>query len=442
MNKEKTNIEGGLDTPTRHPIDWRGNDYYDEGKLHKEMERVFDICHGCRRCVNLCKAFPTLFDLVDESSTMEVDGVDKNDYGKVVDHCYLCDMCFMSKCPYVPPHEWNIDFPHLMLRAKAVKFKNGEIAKRDRLLSSTDAIGKFASIPVINQTINTTLTSKFARKRMESLLGVDSEAHLPRYHSDTADKRFAKSQKASNKQNADKVALFITCYANYNDPNLISDMMAIFKHNGIECTPIKATVCCGMPKLEIGDFKQVAELKQKNVAQLLPYLDAGYNFIAPIPSCNLMFRKELPLMFPEDRTLKKLQEHIFDPCEYLMLKHKQNSFNTEFETELGKVIYHVACHQRVQNIGAKTRQLLELMPINQLEVVERCSGHDGLYGVRSETREASIKIASAVAKRAEKMEADYLVSDCILAANHIADIANKEISVRHPFSLLREAYGV
>ncbi len=442
MNKETTNIEGGLDAPIRHPIDWCENNYYDESKLHKEMERVFDVCHGCRRCVNLCKAFPTLFDLIDESSTLEVDGVDKHDYGKVVDHCYLCDMCFMSKCPYVPPHEWNIDFPHLMLRAKAIKFKKGETTKRDRLLSATDVIGKIASIPVINQTVNAMLANKFTRKRIESLLGVDAEARLPQYHSDTANKRFAKLRQTPNKQKVDKVALFITCYGNYNDPNLISDMMVIFNHNEIECAPIKDTVCCGMPKLEIGDLKQVTELKQKNVARLVPYLDAGYNFVAPIPSCNLMFRKELPLMFPEDQTLKKLQEHIFDPCEYLMLKHKQNSLNTKFETKLGKVIYHVACHQRVQNIGAKTRELLELMPINQLEVVERCSGHDGVYGVRSETRAAAIKIASPIAKRAEKMEVDYLVSDCVLAGHHIADIANKEISVRHPFSLLREAYGI
>ena len=146
--------EGSLEAPTRHPLDWKSADFYDEARLDKELERVFDICHGCRRCVNLCTAFPTLFDLIDESKTMEVDGVAKQDYWKVVDQCYLCDMCYMTKCPYVPPHQWNVDFPHLMLRAKAVKFKKGGAGFRDRLLSSTDAMGKLASIPVVVQIVN------------------------------------------------------------------------------------------------------------------------------------------------------------------------------------------------------------------------------------------------------------------------------------------------
>ena len=436
------NYEGGLDAPTRHPINWEENSYYDEDELHNEMERVFDICHGCRRCVNLCQAFPTLFDLIDESSTMEVDGVAKKDYAKVVDHCYICDMCFMSKCPYVPPHEWNIDFPHLMLRAKAVKFKKREIPIRDRLVSSTDAMGKLASIPVIAQTVNATLANKTMRKSMELLLAIDADAPLPRYHNRTAIKRFSKLRQSRDVRRNGKVALFITCYGNYNDPDLIADMIAIFEHNEIESKLIKDSVCCGMPKLEIGDLEQVAKLKQKNIPLMLSYIEEGYDLIAPMPSCNLMFRKELALMFPEDVAIKKLQAHIFDPCEYLMRKHKQKSFNTDFKADLGKVIYHVACHQRVQNIGAKTKELLELMPIEKLEVVERCSGHDGVYGIRSETRAAAVKIATPISKKAEKMDADYLVSDCVLAGQHIAEVAGKDMAVRHPFGLLREAYAI
>ena len=136
-----SNREGNLEAPTRHPLDWISDDFYNEDSLNKELERVFDICHGCRRCVSLCGSFPTLFDLVDESPTLEVDGVDKKDYWKVVDQCYLCDVCYMTKCPYTPPHPWNLDFPHLMLRAKAVKFKKGEVHFRDKFLSNTDGFG-------------------------------------------------------------------------------------------------------------------------------------------------------------------------------------------------------------------------------------------------------------------------------------------------------------
>lgn len=135
--------EGNLEAPTRHAIDWKNPDFYNEELLTKELERVFEICHGCQRCFNLCEAFPKLFDLIDETHDVELHSVDKKHYGQVVDHCYLCDMCYMTKCPYVPPHEWALDFPHLMLRAKAVKFKQGHTKLRDRILTSTDMMGSF-----------------------------------------------------------------------------------------------------------------------------------------------------------------------------------------------------------------------------------------------------------------------------------------------------------
>src|SRR5689334_3977596 len=171
--------EGSLEAPTRHPLDWKNPEFYDQAKTEKELERVFGICHGCRRCVNLCTAFPTLFDLVDASSTMEVDGVAKQDYWKVVDQCYLCDMCYMTKCPYVPPHPWDVDFPHLMLRAKAVKFRNGGTSFRDRLLTSTDTLGKFAGIPIVTQAVNAANRNGFSRKILESTLGVHQDRELP-----------------------------------------------------------------------------------------------------------------------------------------------------------------------------------------------------------------------------------------------------------------------
>ncbi|MCB1975633.1 MAG: DUF3501 domain-containing protein, partial [Nitrosomonas sp.] len=170
-----TTREGSLEAPKRHPIDWKHIEFYNEVSLMDEMERVFDICHGCRRCVNLCTAFPRLFDLVDNGATGEIDGVEKQKFWEVVDHCFLCDMCFMTKCPYVPPHEWNIDFPHLMLRAKAVKFKTRGASFRDKLLSNTDTMGKLATIPVVVQTVNALNKTPAVRKLMDSRLGIHAD---------------------------------------------------------------------------------------------------------------------------------------------------------------------------------------------------------------------------------------------------------------------------
>ncbi|MDH5487439.1 MAG: Fe-S oxidoreductase, partial [Gammaproteobacteria bacterium] len=217
--------EGSLQAPTRHPLGWQDPGFYDETALMKELERVFDICHGCRRCVSLCHSFPSLFDLVDNSPTLEMDGVKKEDYWQVVDHCYLCDLCFMTKCPYVPPHEWNVDFPHLMLRAKAVKFKKGEVRKRDKLLTSTDMVGKLAGIPVVVQAVNAVNRSGAMRKMLDKMLGVHPDAILPEYHSDTLRKRVKNHGEdglvaVPAGRTRGKVVLFTTCYGNYNEPHV------------------------------------------------------------------------------------------------------------------------------------------------------------------------------------------------------------------------------
>src|SRR5947207_10889456 len=183
--------EGSLDAPTRHPVELQSEKFYDEASLFAELERVYDICHGCRRCFSLCHAFPTLFDLIDNSESMELNGVDKRDYWKVVDHCYLCDMCYMTKCPYVPPHPWNVDFPHLMLRAKVARFKEEGARPRDKLLSSTDTVGKLAGIPVVAQVVNAANNSKPVRRAMDRVLGVDRTAPLPQYHARSARRRLA-----------------------------------------------------------------------------------------------------------------------------------------------------------------------------------------------------------------------------------------------------------
>jgi len=439
--------EGSLEAPTRHPIDWQNPEFYDRAALDKELERVFDICHGCRRCVSLCQAFPTLFDLVDESETMEVDGVDKTDYVKVVDHCYLCDLCYLTKCPYVPPHEWAVDFPHLMLRAKAVSYKEGKAKPRDKLLTSTDLVGSLAGIPVVNGLVNATLSSGAGRKLVESVMQVDRTARLPEYHSSTLRKRHkdligrnAVGEPAG--PTTGKVALFATCYGNYNEPGVNDDLIKVFEHNAIPMTLAPKERCCGMPKLELGDLDAVQKAKEANIPVLKALVDDGWDIVAPVPSCVLMFKQELPLMFPDDPDVQLVKAHTYDPFEYLMLRHKHGKLNTDFKHPLGKVIYQASCHQRVQNIGQKTREALALVPDTTVEIIERCSGHDGTYAVKKEFHAASMKIVRPVASRVKQAEADHFGSDCPMAGAHIAHALEQDGKQEHPLTLLREAYGL
>jgi len=443
--------EGSLEAPTRHPLDWKNPQFWDQARAEKELERIFDICHGCRRCVSLCTAFPTLFDLVDSSETLEVDGVRKEDYWKVVDQCYLCDLCYMTKCPYVPPHEWNVDFPHVMLRAKAIKFKKG-IRFRDRLLSSTDAMGKLAAIPVVAQTVNAVNQNPLARSAMQSVLGVHKDRELPPY----ASRKFRSSARSNSAwpvrdgtHTPGKVAIFATCYANYNEPVMGHDLVAILEHNEIPYLLVEKEACCGMPKLELGDLEGVDALKRKNMPVLAKYAREGYAILAPVPSCALMFKQELPLMYPDDPDAAAVRDAMFDPFEYFVLRKRDGLLKTNFVKPLGKISYHIPCHSRVQNMGQKTREMLEAIPGTQVTTVERCSGHDGTWGVKTEYFENSMKIGRPVFRQmtqeAPAGTSYYVSSDCPIAARHIVqgmDEAAQGAVKAHPLTLLRAAYGI
>ena len=439
--------EGSLQAPSRHPLDWRSPQFYDEAALTQELERVFDICHGCRRCFSLCNAFPTLFDAVDASPTGEVDGVEKKVFWEVVDHCYLCDMCFMTKCPYVPPHPWNVDFPHLMLRAKAVSARKEGLSFRNRTLAATDTVGRLAGIPVVAEIVNAVNRSAAGRALLEKALGVDREAPLPTFHSRTARKRLkgrlgTTAEARPTEQTTGRVALFTTCYGNRNEPALDEDLVAVFEHNGIPVTLIAQERCCGMPRLELGDLEAVAKLKEFNIPPLKAAIDAGYDIVAPIPSCVLMFKQELPLMYPQDAEVQAVRKRVFDPFEYLMLRHRSGLLRTDFKAALGKVSYHVPCHLRVQNIGLKTRDVLKLVPDTTVDVIERCSGHNGTYAVKKEFRAASVKIGKPVVQRVQNAHPDHYTSDCPMAGHQIESGLSEPQEPEHPLKLLRLAYGI
>ncbi|MFO1269828.1 MAG: heterodisulfide reductase-related iron-sulfur binding cluster [Rubrivivax sp.] len=445
--------EGNLEAPTRHPLDWRSPDFRDEGKLFAELERIFDICAGCRRCVSLCQSFPNLFDLVDATADGEVHGVAKPDYWKVVDQCYLCDLCYMTKCPYTPPHAWNLDFPHVMLRAKAFKFGQGRVEAREQILASTDVHGQFAGIPIVVQAVNKVNASRPMRKLLQSQLGVNAEAWLPAL----AEQRFRWGRAMSwaapvvthGERTPGKVAIFSTCFVNYNEPGIGEDLLEVLKHNGIAWEIVEKEQCCGMPRLELGDLEAVAKAKEANIPVLARYAREGFAIVSPVPSCTLMFKQELPLMFPDDADTQLVKDAMWDPFEYLVARHKDGLLKTDFNTALGKVSYHIPCHGRVQNIGRKTEEMFKLVGKSvdvQLNTVERCSGHAGTYGVKTATHPVALKIGRPVFKAMAKDEPDWIASDCALAGHHIEQgmaINGTPAKARaHPLSLLRRAYGI
>ena len=347
-----------------------------------------------------------------------------------------------------------------MLRAKAIQFKQGSKTRfRDTNLSATDRNGKLATIPVVVQFVNATSKMPVVRNILESALGVHKDAWLPEF----AAKKFRPNALASaafpvedGQRSKGKVAIFSTCYVNYNEPGIGHDLLKILAHNKVPYVLVEKEACCGMPKLELGDLESVAALKEKNIPPLAKLAREGYAILTPIPSCTLMFKQELPLMFPNDTDVQLVKAAMMDPFEYLMARQKDGKLKTDFKVPLGKVSYHIPCHSRVQNVGQKTREMLALVPETTVTTIERCSGHAGTWGVKEEFHETAMKIGRPVFRQMAEAEPDYISSDCQLAGHHIeqgiaqlaqlaqpiAGRAPTNTQLAHPITLVRKAYGL
>ncbi|MDH7795698.1 MULTISPECIES: heterodisulfide reductase-related iron-sulfur binding cluster [unclassified Beijerinckia] len=443
--------EGSLEAPTRHPIDWQNPEFYDEAKLDAELRRVFDICHGCRRCFNLCDSFPRLFDLVDAAPSEELDTVASSDFKSVVDACTLCDMCFMSKCPYVPPHSFDLDFPHLMLRYRAVEAKKGNASFIDKQLAETDRNGKLIGIvaPIANAV--TATNSKFSRAVLEKVTGIDARAELPTYTTSPLTSQARATTPEINREAPGfgrKAVLYATCFNNYNDPSVGLAARGVLARNGVE-TEVVHPHCCGMPMLEQGHIAEVAKAAEIVAKALNEWIDKGYDVIALVPSCALMLKFEWPLILPDNAAVKKLSQATFDLSEYVVDIAKKNGMAPGMEPIAGGVSLHISCHSRAQNMGQKANEMLKLLPQADVQVIERCSGHGGAWGFKKGNFDTAKKVGRPVARTTRDGGKAFVTSECPLAGVHITQGIDalgtdkpKPQLVKHPIQLLARSYGL
>jgi glycerol-3-phosphate dehydrogenase subunit C len=443
--------EGSLEAPTRHALAWEDPDFTDRAKTEAEMHRIFDICHTCRRCFNLCDAFPRLFDLIDSSPTGELDTVAPADYQKVADACTLCDMCFMTKCPYVPPHEFNVDFPHVMLRYRAVERREGRIPLPQRELVKTDRNGRLAGAvaPLANWAGDR--HNRLTRPLLEKLTGIDRRAALPKYHGRTFMMRARGSAPAIDRTApacGRKAVLYATCFVNYNNPSIGEATRAVLARNGVE-TEVLYPQCCGMPQLEQGNLAAVAKSASRVAAALGRWIDEGYDIIALVPSCALMLKFEWPLVWPRDPAVEKLANATFDISEYIVDIARKEGLAGGLSPLEGGITVQIACHARAQNMGQKAAEMLRLLPQANVAVIERCSGHGGSWGVLKGNFETAVRVGRPVARQALKNAKSLLASECPLAGMHIAqemqmmaDGQSVPDRALHPIELMARSYGI
>ena len=443
--------EGSIEAPIRHPVGWHDADFYDKDLLDLELRRQFDVCHGCRRCFNLCESFPRLFNLIDASESGELDTVDSGGFKDVVDACTLCDMCFMTKCPYVPPHEFNIDFPHLMQRYRAVELKErGKAPFIQNQLAHMDRNGSLAEKCSSLVNWGSRRQNKVMRSVMDSVLGIHKDVELPQFTGKTFVKRAKETCYQPNERGVArgrKAVLYATCYVNYNKPTIGEAAAAILSHFGVDIR-VEYVHCCGMPFLEQGHLEKVADYAVKVSKHLSVFIDEGYDILTLTASCGLMFKTEWSLIVPGNVPIQRLAVATKDISEYIVDLVNQYGLPEGLQPVSDGIAVHLACHARAQNMGQKSAELLKFIPETNISVIERCSGHGGTFGVMKDTYDLAVKVGKPVTRHVAKLGYTNLVSDCPLAAKHIVqNVKNQGDSLQnieafHPVEIFARAYGL
>jgi len=441
-------MEGSLEAPTRHNIPWQDESWYDEAALEAELRRVFDICHGCRRCFNLCDSFPILFDAIDESPNEEVDDLTPGQLKQVTDACTLCDMCFMTKCPYVPPHEFDLDFPHLMLRFRAVENRKGETSLTDRELAKMTRNGNLGTTFSGLANWATKEGNGFTRGMMEAVAGIDSRAHVPPFR----DAPFAKSAHAVvPPPNPDgpafgrKVVLYAGCHDNFNDATPGEAAMKVLAHNGLQVR-VEYPDCCGMPRFENGELGNVASAAERISSYFAPMIEEGWDIVPLTTSCALMLKFEWPLIQPDNANVRLLAKHTFDVSEYVVALAKDTGL-APIEPMAKSIGVHFACHARAQNMGPKAMEMLRLIPEAKPLLTERCSGHGGKWGIFKQNFDRALKVGRPTGRALTKNAPDMMVSECPLAGPHLRQVIENNgeeppARIGHPIEVMALAYGL
>jgi glycerol-3-phosphate dehydrogenase subunit C len=414
--------------------------YYDEKDLRQELERVYDLCHGCRLCVSLCPSFPTMFNFIDARDG-DVAAMTPAEQDQVVDECYQCKLCYV-KCPYIPPHEWQLDFPRLMLRAAAARPKTVRDRVTTQALARTDLTGKVASrlAPVANSALGK--PGSWARRAMEKAVGISSERILPPYtrvRFTTWFKRRTPGRLGREKQAS--ATVFPTCLVEYQNPAVGQDLVKVYERNGVECSLADGVGCCGAPWLHSGEFDVFKKQAAKNIGPLAAAVRAGQDIVVPQPTCGYVLKKDYPeyLKTPD---AELVGAHTYDASEYLWRLHKGEgtTFDTEFRGSVPETVtYHVPCHLQAQNIGLRSRDLIKLTGA-KVTLAQKCSGIDGTWGLRADNYELARKVAVPLASAIEKAGSEVVAGDCQLANGAITQETGAV--PLHPLQLIARAYGI
>lgn len=415
--------------------------YWDKEALKKEIVRTFELCHSCRMCFKFCDAFPELFNMIDKEDLNVLDITDEH-ISRVAEKCFQCKICYF-KCPYTKTdeHEYNLDFPRLIMRYQAIRAKEKGVKFVDKMLGNPDLIGKMgcATAGLANRANKNPLS----RLMMEKTVGIHKDKALPPFASQTFLKWLEKNKsdyKVPEEKAQDKVIIFYTCFGNYNNPDIAKDLAFVLYKNDIHFEAPKLN-CCGMPAMESGNLNFATKEAAQNFAALFPYIQQGYKVLVLNPTCSLTMKDDYPILLEKQQSkedLEKFSSAIFDANEYLFTLKRENKINRDFKTTPGKVAYHIPCHLRAQNIGYRSRDMMKTIGGTSFVLVDECCGHNGTWAMKKDNFKDSMKIGSKAFDRIKAAEHDIIASDCPLAAIQLEQGLGEP--VMHTIQVLARAY--
>ena len=391
-----------------------------------------EVCHQCRRCLPLCPAFPRLFELIDASEE-EIRGVGEAGFESVNELCFHCKLCY-NHCPYTPPHEWDVDFPGLMRRQQLTRAAGTRVGLARRLTTHTDWIGRLGAwgAPLLNFANR----SRWSRLLMEKTVGIHRDWVQPSYTARTVSRWWRRRGPRAAGGNG-RAVLFTTCSVNYSDPATARAAVAVLERSDVR-VDVFYERCCGMPFTDIGDLEATRRHAERNVAALLPFVDAGATIAVPGPSCSLLMKTEYPRLL-ETEAARRVAAATRDLMEYLYELARADKLDRNFRVPLGRVAYHAPCHLRAQNVGLRARDLLSRLAGAEVTLVDACSGVDGTWGMQARFHAESLKVAAPMLRRIDESGAEHVATDCPLAALRIREGLGRE--ALHPVVLLHRAYG-
>jgi glycerol-3-phosphate dehydrogenase subunit C len=424
--------------PARTPNEPR---FWDAEDLTYEARRQFEVCHGCRMCVNYCGSFPDLFARVDRDIEKGAEGAERlngEDFRAITELCWQCKLCYIE-CPYTPDqaHDWALDIPRLLLREKSQRAAREGVSVQDKALGEPGVLGGLASGPMATFT-NFVSRNALVRKVNKTVLGISPEFPTPPFAPHPFDSWLQKHTPLAGAGDAGTVAIFATCLGDYNFPAIPKNAVRVLEHNGYAVVRPQQ-VCCGIPNLDGGDIEAAKEKAKVNVASLYACVQKGQAIVVPGPSCSYTIRKEYPELL-DTKEAREVAANTYDLMEFLDKLRKDKTLKREFTHGLGKVAYHSACHLRAQKIGAPGARVLGLLPDTEVEVLEKCSAVDGTWGMKAQHYEMGLKYAGKLVRAVENAEAKTVVTDCPLSAQRLRK--ENKVTVLHPIEALAAAYGL